>query len=99
VKAKDGLVLGSHTAVVTISTDQVPTTTFNVTQSVNGIKGDVNGDGKVTPADALYITRSVAGSITLTDAQKNILDMNSDGKVDTADVKIIMSIYLGVAQG
>jgi hypothetical protein len=60
------------------------------------LPGDVNGDGFVTPADALYITQYTAQKITLTDEQFDTLDMNGDGALDNADITIIMKIYLGV---
>jgi hypothetical protein len=96
VKAKDGLTVGTHTATITVSADKMTAVTFTVTQVVKPMKGDVNGDGQVTPADALYISRSMAGSITLTELQKDILDMNDDEKLDSDDIKIIMNLYLGV---
>ncbi len=61
------------------------------------IMGDANGDGAVTPADALLITKHVKGTITLTADQLEMLDMNGDGAVDAADATIIMNIYSGKA--
>ncbi|QTH41280.1 hypothetical protein J4772_27585 [Cohnella sp. LGH] len=61
------------------------------------IMGDANGDGAVTPADALLITKYVKGTITLTADQLEMLDMNGDGVVDAADATIIMNIYSGKA--
>ncbi|TNJ61557.1 hypothetical protein FE784_34350 [Paenibacillus hemerocallicola] len=97
VKAKDGLAAGTYSATVTVTADQAAPVSFTVTQQVTVLKGDVNGDGKVTPADALYITKYTQGLIQLTNDQKAILDMNDDSKVDADDLKIIMNIYLGVA--
>lgn len=59
----------------------------------NGIKGDVNGDGKVTVADAVavmdyYIHRSEASDLDAT------YDVNGDGRVTVADAVEIMNIYL-----
>jgi uncharacterized repeat protein (TIGR02543 family) len=108
VKAKDGLKEGTYNATVTVSASYFNATTMSLkTDSVtfavkqvvaanNIMKGDVNGDGKVTPADALFITKYVNGLITLTDEQKQILDMNDDDVVNAEDTKIIMNIYLGV---
>lgn len=59
--------------------------------------GDANGDGAVTPADALLITKYVKGTITLTADQLEMLDMNGDGVVNAADSTIIMNIYSGKA--
>lgn len=62
---------------------------------VGVLQGDVNGDGLITPADALYVTKYTQGKITLTDEQKKTLDMNGDNVVDAADAQLILSIYLG----
>ncbi|MFC3802211.1 dockerin type I domain-containing protein [Cohnella sp. GCM10012308] len=62
---------------------------------VGVLKGDVNGDGYVSPADALIANKYITGKTTLTDEQKVILDMDDDGDVDTDDAKIILAIYNG----
>lgn len=99
VQAKDGLPVGTYTATVTLSADLIADVTFTVTQVVNvSLKGDVNGDGFVTPADALYITKYVQGKMELTEGQKQTLDMNDDTVVDNLDAAIILQIYLGGGQ-
>jgi hypothetical protein len=60
-------------------------------------KGDANGDGVVTPADALLITKYLKGKITLTADQLEALDMDEDGEITEADAALIMNIYLGNA--
>ncbi|MFD2334510.1 dockerin type I domain-containing protein [Cohnella sp. GCM10020058] len=62
---------------------------------VGVLKGDVNGDGYVSPADALIANKYATGKTTLTDEQKVILDMDDDGDVDAEDAKIILAIYNG----
>ncbi|WP_338553172.1 dockerin type I domain-containing protein [Paenibacillus sp. KS-LC4] len=64
---------------------------------VIGLKGDANGDGAVTPADALLITKYLKGKITLTADQLEALDMNEDGEVNETDAALIMNIYMGNA--
>ncbi|MBD2848428.1 hypothetical protein IDH44_24870 [Paenibacillus sp. IB182496] len=59
------------------------------------LKGDINGDGQVTPADALFITKYMQGKITLTPLQIEILDMDGNEVLDNTDVQMIMMIYLG----
>ncbi|MEK3916448.1 dockerin type I domain-containing protein [Paenibacillus sp. FSL H7-0331] len=59
------------------------------------VKGDMNGDGKVMPADILLVNQYILGKISLTAEQLEIADMNGDGVVDTADTAIMMNIYLG----
>ncbi|MGG4147110.1 dockerin type I repeat-containing protein [Paenibacillus algorifonticola] len=61
------------------------------------LKGDANGDGAVTPADALLITKHLKGKITLTADQLEALDMDDDGEVTEADAALIMNIYMGNA--
>jgi hypothetical protein len=63
--------------------------------AVGVLKGDANGDGIITPADALYATRAAQGKLTLTDEQIKALDMDGDGDVDTDDAELILNIYLG----
>lgn len=65
---------------------------------VHILKGDVNGDGYVTPADALYITKYMQGKLTLTNVQLQMLDMNNDSAVDNQDATIILQIYLAGGQ-
>ena len=60
------------------------------------IKGDVNGDGKVTAADARITLRASAQLETLTDEQKKAADMNGDSKVTAADSREILTEAAGV---
>ncbi|MEK5025241.1 GLUG motif-containing protein [Paenibacillus sp. FSL M7-1046] len=100
VKAKDGLPLGTYNATVTVTADHMAGKTFTVKQVVAKviIKGDANGDGLITPADALMITQYLTGKIMLTPEQFNALDMNNDGVLNNTDVQKIMAIYLGGAK-
>lgn len=59
------------------------------------IKGDADGDGRVTAADALLLTRYLKGKITLTPEQQDALDMNGDGVLDELDVQMILQAYTG----
>ena len=54
------------------------------------IKGDVNGDGKVTAADAREALRASAKLETLTAEQKKAADMNGDNKITAADAQRIL---------
>ncbi|OAX47004.1 dockerin type I domain-containing protein [Paenibacillus sp. AD87] len=60
------------------------------------IKGDANGDGVITPADALLVNKYIKGLITLTPSQIEALDMNDDGVLDARDSALIMGVYLGI---
>lgn len=55
-------------------------------------KGDVDGNGKVTAADARLALRNSAGLEKLTSEQKQAADVNNDGKVTAADAKKILEM-------
>lgn len=60
---------------------------------IAGIKGDVNGDGKVNTLDAVKILQYVAKKIVLTSKQSLVADVNGDGKINTLDaVKILQYV-------
>ncbi|SEK74954.1 dockerin type I domain-containing protein [Paenibacillus sp. OK003] len=60
------------------------------------IKGDANGDGVITPADALLVNKYIKGLIKLTPGQIEALDMNDDGVLDAQDSALIMGVFLGI---
>lgn len=56
--------------------------------------GDVNGDGRVTPADSTVILRTYVGLNKLSDTRKIAADTNHDGKVIPADSTIVLRAYV-----
>lgn len=52
----------------------------------NGLKGDVNGDGKVNTMDVSRLYAHVRGTNPLSDEQLANADVNGDGKINTMDV-------------
>lgn len=60
--------------------------------------GDVNGDGKITPADSTVILRSYVGLTQLSDTVKLAVDVNDDKKVTPADSTVILREYVGLTQ-
>lgn len=54
--------------------------------------GDVNGDGKVSIADAKLVLKTVAGLTMLTESQKQVADINNDGKISIVDARGILRI-------
>ncbi len=60
------------------------------------VLGDVNGDGKVTPADSTIALRTYVGLSKITDAEKLAGDVNGDGKITPADSTIILRTYVGL---
>ena len=59
------------------------------------VYGDVNGDKKITSADAVLMARSEMGYITLTDRQAKAADVNGDGVVTVADMVLVQRYALG----
>lgn len=58
--------------------------------------GDVNGDGKITPADSTVILRSYVGLNTLNDATNLAANVNFDSKITPADSTVILRQYVGL---
>jgi hypothetical protein len=54
------------------------------------VKGDLNGDGKLTQADAKIIARIMIRPDSVTPAQRKTADVNGDGVIDMRDVRIIL---------
>ena len=59
-----------------------------------GLKGDVNGDGKVNVSDVTALINMIMG-ITTMDA--TVADVNGDGKVNVSDVSALINIILGIS--
>lgn len=55
------------------------------------ILGDVDGDGRITSADARLALRFAAGMEKPTAEQKSSADTNKDGKITLPDIKLIMA--------
>ncbi len=60
------------------------------------IKGDVNGDGKLTATDARMILRHVARIETLILSQMAYADVNGDYKITATDARRILRIVAGL---
>lgn len=81
---------GQEVAASTVTADVTYTAYYTVF-----VMGDADGDGKVTAADALLLSKYIKGKITLTPEQLQALDMNGDGKWDDEDVKAILAVSVG----
>lgn len=80
----------------TAATDnQYITEAIDITEEAAAVKGDLNGDGKVTIADAVLLKKYLAKLTTLTTAQKTAADYNSDSKVTVADATAIQKYVAG----
>ena len=60
------------------------------------IKGDVNGDGKITVEDQLMIQAHILGYITLTGDALIAADTNNNGEITTADIFKIQKHLSGI---
>ena len=59
------------------------------------LKGDVNGDGQITPADYVKIKNHIMGSSLLSGRALEAADANGDGKVTPADYVKVKNIIMG----
>ena len=60
--------------------------------------GDLNSDGKINTADAVYVLKASAGMIQLDENQLSAGDCNHDGKVNTADAVLILKYAAGMIE-
>lgn len=73
----------------------VPAFKFNPKSTLPNKIGDINTDGKINSADALFVLQSSMGVITLTDTQKLLADVNEDGKINSTDALLILQYATG----
>ena len=77
---------------VTVATTNGTVTVASATGPGGKLKGDYNGDGKVTELDALAALKMSAKSLKPVDL---IVDMNNDGLVKAEDALAILKIAVG----
>ena len=58
--------------------------------------GDLNGDGRLTPADSTVALRSYAGLNQVTNEVGLAGDVNKDGRITPADSTVILRAYAGL---
>lgn len=73
----------------------LPIRAESITIPKGRMRGDVDGDGKITQNDINQIRQHSAGTITLTGADLWCADVNVDNKVNTTDNNIINKFLLG----
>ena len=79
-----------------VTGDSISITTNNVTKKiVVSIKGDVNGDGKVSAIDLFRIQKHILKQSSLSGAYKEASDANGDGKISAIDLFKIQKSILG----
>ena len=59
-----------------------------------GLKGDVNGDGKVNVTDVTTLVNMILGVVTMDQTRA---DVTGDGKVNVSDVTALINIILGIS--
>lgn len=59
------------------------------------IKGDTNGDGKLSSADVLFAQRHIIKTYTLSGAYLSAADINGDGKLGSVDVLYMQRHIIG----
>jgi beta-N-acetylglucosaminidase len=59
-------------------------------------KGDVNGDGKLSAIDVMFVRQYIAGYRNFNSGQKEIADVNNDGKVSAIDVMKMRRVIAGI---
>ncbi|MCL1872549.1 MAG: dockerin type I domain-containing protein [Clostridiales bacterium] len=62
---------------------------------VLGILGDINGDGAITPEDAMVLLQMYVGLIPWTPRALLLGDVNGDGVIDTTDAALILRMVVG----
>ena len=82
----DEAALTPNSAVLVYSSQTIP---------AGRMVGDVNGDGKITSADANLASQASTGSVQLTPIQKECADVNGTGSVNAADVSYILDMADG----
>lgn len=61
------------------------------------IKGDVNGDGRITVEDSLAVQLHIMGVIELEGDAFRAADTNNDGRISIVDLANIQKHLLGVS--
>ena len=65
-----------------------------VVEEFAGIWGDADGDGFVTPIDAMLVLQYYIGAITEADLNAAVCDVDGDGYVSPVDAMLILQFYI-----
>ena len=88
------VMIGAFLLVVGIAVGLILNSNSTFALDTSNLKyGDLNCDGEVTSADMVTLARAVKGMVTLTEEQKLVADVNTDGKVDKND-ELILAKYI-----
>ena len=90
ISVKD-LAFSKSTDEVGLALNLTSGATFNICRmrfvEENGIKGDLNGDGKVTASDIQVVLNAMAEEVNNPE-----YDLNGDGKITASDIQVILNI-------
>lgn len=70
-------------------TTNTATNTTPSTGNKDVVKGDVNGDGKISPSDYVLVKNSILGKKVFNEFEQVIADVNNDGKISPSDYVLI----------
>ena len=84
---------GSAVITATTSNDKKATVKVNVTGDYPVVKGDINGDNKITLSDVLLLIKIYFGKITPTNVQVIAGDFNGNSKIDLSDISSEIKLY------
>ncbi len=87
---------GRYTLVVT-NGDKEVTVKFEITEEPEGIRGDLDGDGKITVSDALAALRVAAKMAEETAEIVALGDADADGKITVSDALAILRVAAKMA--
>lgn len=97
----NGILKGDGTGTITAADEtevelvDLPIRAESIIIPKGRMRGDVDGDGKITEDDATQILNNATGSITLTGADLWCADVNADGKNKLIDSTIIKQYLSG----
>jgi hypothetical protein len=83
-----------NAALQPLNVDYSDTAIFTVANDY--IAGDGTGNGMIDSADALLALQAALGQISLTELQRNALDLNGDGRIDMIDVTLVLRLAVGL---
>lgn len=86
------------TAIVKVTLPETENTkeySFDISVTINGLRGDLNDDGKVTMSDLVKCVQGVSGRIILIDQETWAADVDENGKVDIRDATRLLYFVSG----
>ncbi len=92
------IITGEYTIAVNFTDGSVETKVMIDNGTINGLLGDVNGDGQVDSTDALLILRNSVDLESFNDAQMVLGDVNFSDKVDSADALAVLRYSVGFTE-